>query len=91
MTMPCPFCGQKTSKTMLPPMSLMLRKMYDLVAEAGDDGLSRDDLRQKIYGSEPRSNTTIRTRIHAINRALWEYQCGLKIMARGKRLYLVRT
>lgn len=69
----CPHCGQSLHAERF---GVVLRpiwvQMIDAILRAGPDGITRDDLRDVIYGDERVTRNVVSVHVHAINERLIE-------------------
>lgn len=62
----CPYCGGKIErKPEYIPMSRRKRLIYDVISQAGPEGIPLEELRKKFFNG--RAAVTLRTTIHNIN------------------------
>jgi len=84
--MKCPYCnGVLDERVEFKPLTVRWRKILDVIVAAGPEGISRDDLMEKLF--QGKSPTTVRTNIYKINKAIKP----LKITSFGKILRLKKS
>lgn len=77
--MKCPYCGSEVERSLNSyPLSVKQAKVFKMIVEAGQDGVSIADLRSSLFRGN--SYITVRTSIHYINKKI----APLRILSNGK-------
>lgn len=73
----CPYCGQETEKALHLELKQRERRIYNAVLNAGDKGISPQDLLVRMYADDewptPGGPVVLRVQIHYLNNILKQY------------------
>jgi hypothetical protein len=83
----CPYCRQQADHINVPPLNERRKRIYNLVAKAGPDGIAAIDLISVIYQGvpPPGARIALRVAIHEANKTLREF--NQRIQATRYRTY----